>query len=105
MKPVHVITITWSCIVGFKNKLVQMIIVTKQSVMNKNHVVTSKVYATVSTLTLCVDFSKTCSCLSITWSSMLGFINNVAQMIIMTMGCIANKNHVASSKFKIIDHI
>ena len=35
---------------------------------------------------------------------MLGFINNVAQMIIMTRGCVANKNHVASSKFKVIDH-
>ena len=35
---------------------------------------------------------------------MLGFINNVAQMIIMTRGCVAIKNHVASSKFKVIDH-
>ena len=35
---------------------------------------------------------------------MLGFINNVAQMIIMTRGCLANKNHVASSKFKVKDH-
>ena len=78
MKLVHVRTITWSCMVGFENKLVQMIIMTKQSVMNKNHVVTSKVYVTVCTLSLCIDFSETCSCLSITWSSMLGFINNMA---------------------------
>ena len=28
----------------------------------------------------------------------------MAQMIIMTRGCVANKNHVASSKFKVIDH-
>ena len=35
---------------------------------------------------------------------MLGFINNVAQMIIMRRGCVANKNHVASSKFKVIKH-
>ena len=35
---------------------------------------------------------------------MLGFINNVAQMIIMTRECVANKNHVASSKCKFIDH-
>ena len=35
---------------------------------------------------------------------MLGFINNVEQMIIMTGGCIANKNYAASSKFKVIDH-
>ena len=38
MKVVHVRTITWSCMVGFENKLVQMVIMTKQSVMNKNHV-------------------------------------------------------------------
>ena len=83
--------------VGFEHKLVQMIIMTKQSVMNKNHVIRSKVYVTVCTLTLCIDFSETCSCLPITWSSMLGFINNAAQMIIMTRGCVTNKNHVASS--------
>ena len=35
---------------------------------------------------------------------MLGFINNLAKIIIMTTGCVANKNHVASSKFKVIDH-
>ena len=38
----HVRTITWSCMVGFENKSVQMIIMTKQSVMNKNHVVRSE---------------------------------------------------------------
>ena len=61
MKLVHVRTITWSYMVGFENKLVQMIIMTKQSVMNKNHVVRSKVYVTVCTSTLCIDFSETCS--------------------------------------------
>ena len=35
---------------------------------------------------------------------MLRFVNNVAQMIIMTRGCVANKNHVDSSKFKVIDN-
>ena len=34
---------------------------------------------------------------------MLGFINNVAQIIIMRRGCVANKNHVTSSIFKVID--
>ena len=91
MKLVHVRIMTWSCMVGFENKLVQMIIMTKQSVMNKNHVLTSMVYVTVCSYTLCVDFSETCSCMPITWSSMLGFINNVAQVIIMTRGCVANK--------------
>ena len=104
MALVHVRTITWSCMVGFENKLVLMIIMTKQSVMNKNHVVRSKVYVTVCTLILCIDFSKTCSWLPITWSSMLGFINYGAYMIIMTKGCVTNKNHVASSKLKVKDH-
>ena len=31
-------------------------------------------------------------------------IYNVAQVMIMTRGCYANKIHVASSTFKIIDH-
>ena len=38
-----------------------------------------------------------------TWSSMLRFIDNVAEIIIMTKWCVANKNHVASLKFKVID--
>ena len=89
---------------GFENNLEQMIIMTKQCVINKNHVVRSKVYVTVRTETFCIDFSETCSYLPITWSSMFGFINNVAQIIIMTRGYVANKNHVASSKFKVKDH-
>ena len=35
---------------------------------------------------------------------MFGFINNVAQIIIMTRECVANKNHVTSSKFTVIDY-
>ena len=35
---------------------------------------------------------------------MLGFMNNVAQLIIIIRECVANKNHVASSKFKVKDH-
>ena len=61
MKLVHVRTITWSCMVGFENKLVQMIIMTKQSVMNKNHVIRSKVCVTIYTSTFYIDFSETCS--------------------------------------------
>ena len=49
MKLVHVRTITLSFMVGFENNLVQMIIMTKQCVMNKNHVVRLKVYVTVCT--------------------------------------------------------
>ena len=104
MKLVHVRTTTLSYIVGFENNLIQMIIMTKQCVMKKNHVVWSKVKGLCHCLHLflCIDFSETCSCLPITWSSMLGFINNVAQLNIMTKGCVANKSHVAS--FKVIEH-
>ena len=104
MKLVHVRNIFLSCMVGFENNLVQMIIMTEQCVMNKNNVVRSKVCVTVRTQTLCIDFSETCSYLPIIWSSLLGFINNVAQMIIIRRGCVANKNHVASSQFKVKDH-
>ena len=103
MKLVHVRIITLSHMVGFENSLLHLITMTKQCVINKN-VVRSKVYVTVCFLTLCIDFSETCSCLPITWSSMSGFINNMAHMIIMTRECVANKNHVVSSKFKVIDH-
>ena len=73
VKLVYVRTITWSCMVGFENNLVQMIIMTKQSVMNKNHVVRSKIYVTVCTQTLRIDFHETSSSLPITWSSMFVF--------------------------------
>ena len=49
MKLVHVRTVTLSCMVGFDNNLVQMIIMTKQCLMNKNHLIRSKVYVTVCT--------------------------------------------------------
>ena len=49
MKLVRVRTITLSCMVGFENNLLQMIMMTKQCVMNKNHVVRSKVCVTVCT--------------------------------------------------------
>ena len=105
MKLVDVRTITLSCMMGFENILVQMIIMTKQCVVNKNRVVWFIDYAKVCTETLCIHFSETCSVLPVTWSSMLGFKNDVAQMIIITRGCVASKNHLASSKFKVIDHI
>ena len=37
----------------------------------------------------------------ITLSCMMGFEHNLAQMIIMTGQCVANKNHVAGSKVKV----
>ena len=42
MKLVHVRTLFLSCMVGFENNLVQIIIMTKQCVMNKNHVLRSE---------------------------------------------------------------
>ena len=32
----------------------------------------------------------------------VGFENNLGQMIIMTRQCVSNKNHIASSKVKVI---
>ena len=67
MKLVHVRTITLSCMVGFEKKIGTNGHHDKQCVMNKNFVVRSKVYATVCTYTVCIDFSETCLCLPITW--------------------------------------
>ena len=49
MKLVYDRTIFLSCMVGFENNIVQMIIMIKQCVMNKNHVIRSEVYVTVGT--------------------------------------------------------
>ena len=38
---------------------------------------------------------------AITKPYIMGFENNLAQMIIMTRRCVANKNHVARSKVKV----
>ena len=51
MKPVYVRPIIWTCMAGFENNLVQMVIMTKQFVTNKNHVVRSKVYMYVTVCT------------------------------------------------------
>ena len=77
--------------VGFENNLVQVIIMTKQYAKNKKHIFRSKVY-----VTLCIDFSETCAYLPITWSSMLKFINNVAQISIMRRGCVASERTFVS---------
>ena len=49
MNLVHVRTVTLSCIVGFENNLVEMVVMKKKYVMNKNHVVRPKVYIKVCT--------------------------------------------------------
>ena len=54
--------ISLSCMVGFKNCLVEMIITRRQCGMCKNHVGRSKVKVIVCTLTLYISFSDTCSC-------------------------------------------
>ena len=58
-----------------------------------------------SALKLCAQTSvKPVNVGPITLLCIVGFENNMAQMIIMTRGCVANKNRVPSSKFKVIDH-
>ena len=40
----------------------------------------------------------------ITFLCIVGFENNLAQMIIMTRGCVVNKNHICRSKVKVTVH-
>ena len=54
--------LTSSIFVGFENYLAQMVFMTRQCVMCKNHVARSKVKVTVPTYNLCIGFSETCSC-------------------------------------------
>ena len=54
---IHVQPITSSCMVGFENYLAEMIIMTRQCVLYKNHVARSKVKVTASTLSLCIPES------------------------------------------------
>ena len=49
---IHVRPITSSCIVGFKNYMAEMIIMTRRCVTCKNHVPRSKVKVTAETLSL-----------------------------------------------------
>ena len=57
MKPVRVWPITFHCMGGFENYLAQMIIVTRQCVVCKNHVARVDVKDTVCTKNLCIGFS------------------------------------------------
>ena len=56
MKPVSVRPITLSCMVGFINNFVQMIIMTCRCVTNKNFVTSSKIKVIVCTLTLFIGY-------------------------------------------------
>ena len=62
LNPLCVRSITFSCMVGFKNNLAQMIIMTRQCVTNKNQFARSKVKATVCTETLCIGFTEIHNC-------------------------------------------
>ena len=73
--------------------------------MNKNHVVKSKVKIIVCTLTLCIDVSETCLCLTHNFVMyVVFFFNNTAQLIVMIRERVSNKNYVPGSKVKVIDH-
>ena len=73
----------------------------KQCVANKNHVARLKVKVTVCTKILCIDSVKPVRVRPIKSLCIVGFENNLAQMIIMTRQCVVNKNHVARSKVKV----
>ena len=84
VKPVCVRSMILSCIVGLKNNLARIIITTSRCVANINHVDRSKVKVTVCTLTLCIGFTETVRVRPIFLSCMVGFENNMAEVIIMT---------------------
>ena len=63
-KASHVQPIISSSMVEFENYLTQMIIKTKQCVLYKNGVATSKAKFTGSTYSLCIGFHETCLCLA-----------------------------------------
>ena len=104
MKLVDVRTMTWSYMVGFENKLVQNDHHDKTKCHEQEPCHFIKGLCHSLHLNLCIYFSETCLCPPITWSSMLEFMNNVAQVIIMTRRCVTDKNHVASLTFKVIDY-
>ena len=62
MKLVRVWSIILFCMARVDIYLAQMIIMTRWCVACKNHVTRSVVKVTVCTLTVCIGFSKTCSC-------------------------------------------
>ena len=72
-----------------------MSIMTRQYVANKNHVARSKAKVTVCTKTLCIDSVKPVRVRPIKMLCIVGFENNLAQIIIMTRQCVVKKNHVA----------
>ena len=87
---------------GFENNLAQMIIMTRRYVANKNLFARSKVKVTF-VFKLCAYTSvKPVRVGPITLLCIVGFENNLAQMIIMTRRCVANKNLITRSKVKVI---
>ena len=88
--------ITWSCMVGFENYFTEMI-KRRRSVVCKNHVARSKVKVTAGTLSLCIP--ESCPTHNFIWK-LVGFENNLAEMIITKGRNVACKNHVAWTKVK-----
>ena len=52
----------FSCMIGFKITLAEMIIITRRCVANKNRVAGARVKVKVRIQTLCIGISETCSC-------------------------------------------
>ena len=105
MEPVRVRPITLLCILGFENNLAHM--TSRQDNVSRTRTMSlGQRSMSQSALNFCAYTSvEPVRVRPITWASVLGFINNVAQMIIiMIRECVANKNNVASSKVKVIDH-
>ena len=101
MELVHARTITLSCTVRFENNSVQMITMTQQCVVNKNHV---KDLCHSLHLNFVHRFQLNLFASAHNLVIYVGIYKYVAQMIIMTSECVENKNHVTSLKFKVIDY-
>ena len=88
----HVRPLTSSCMVGFENYLVQMIIMTR-CIACKNHASRSK-----SALKVCAFQNRV---QSFTLSCMAVLKINLTEMIITTRQCVMSQNHVTRSKIEV----
>ena len=101
VKPVRARPITLLYVMGFKNNLAQIIIMTN-NMSRIRSISLGQRSRSQSALKLCAQTSvKPVRVQPITLLCMMGFEKNFAQIIIRTRQCVANKNHVARLKVKV----
>ena len=89
--------ITLSCMVGFKNYLAEMFIMTRRCVACKNMLLGQR-SRSQPVLKVCAFQSHVWP---ITSSFMVGLENYLAEIILTTRQCVECKNHVAETKVKV----